>query len=342
MITGDNELTAKAIAKELGMFDERTDKILNGRELADIDEKELEKLVGHISVFARVSPEHKLKIVTALQRMGEIVAMTGDGVNDAPAIKKADIGVAMGITGTDVAKESADMIITDDNFASIVFAVEEGRIIYENIMKAVKYLLSCNIGEVLVIFLAILVGWDSPLIPIQILWMNLATDALPALALAADTKAKDIMSRRPRSPKEKVLTKAAFMKLAFIGILITIGTLALFWYELDSEKSIEKARTVAFSTIIFFQLFAAMSWHAGNEPLLKVGIFKNRFLVFAVLLGFASQVAIVQTGVLEVIFKTVPLSPIEWLSIIFVSSSVLFVGEIAKYIGMRRGTQIDD
>ncbi len=330
MITGDNDLTARAVAKELGMYDERKDLILTGRKLEELTDAEFEKIVGNVAVYARVSPEHKLRIVAALQKKGEIVAMTGDGVNDAPAIKKSDIGVAMGITGTDVAKESADMVITDDNFASIVAAVEEGRIVFDNIMKAVKYLLSCNIGEVLVILVAILLGWDSPLIPIQILWMNLATDALPALALAADTKALDIMARRPRNPGEPLISDAEVKRLAFIGILMAIGTLGLFWY-VNLNDGLEKARTVAFSTIIFFQLFLAMSWHTGRELLVSVGVLKNRFLFAAVILGLVAQVAIVQTGVLEAVFKTVPLSAADWLAILMVGSSIFILGEVAKH-----------
>ncbi len=337
MITGDNALTAVAIAKELGMFDEKKDRLLQGKELEEMDEAELDGIVEEVAVYARVSPEHKLKIVTSLQRKGEVVAMTGDGVNDAPAIKKSDIGVAMGITGTDVAKESADMVITDDNFASIVSAVEEGRIIFDNILKSVKYLLSCNVGEVLVIFIAIMVGWQSPLIPIQILWMNLATDALPALALAADTKAQNIMSRKPRDPKSPVLTRQAMEKLAFLGLMITIFTLAMFWYQFEQE-GIEKARTAAFSLIIFFQLFIALSWHAENQPLLKAGIFSNKFLIGAMVLGFITQFAIVQTGALEAVFKTVPMSLTEWAAIVAISASILFAEEAVKLIAKMRST----
>ncbi|MFH0971277.1 MAG: cation-translocating P-type ATPase [Candidatus Micrarchaeota archaeon] len=340
MITGDNELTARAVAKELGMFDEKKDRVLTGRKLEELSDAEFDKIVGSVTVYARVSPEHKMRIVTALQKKGEIVAMTGDGVNDAPAIKKSDIGVAMGITGTDVAKESADMVITDDNFASIVAAVEEGRIIFDNIMKSAKYLISCNIGEVLVIFVAIMLGWDSPLIPIQILWMNLATDALPALALAADTKARDIMNRRPRNPKESLISQSEMTRLAVIGILITIGTLGLFWF-VNASEGLEKARTVAFSTIIFFQLFIALSWHAAGDMILKVGILKNKFLIFSVLLGFAMQIAIVQTGALEAVFKTVPLTAIDWIAISLVGGSIFIVEEMIKHAyNFRRTGQI--
>ncbi|MEK6954743.1 MAG: calcium-translocating P-type ATPase, SERCA-type [Candidatus Micrarchaeota archaeon] len=337
MITGDNELTARSIAKELGIYEEGKNKVMTGRELEGMPDEEFEKIVEEISVYARVSPEHKLKIVSALQAKGEIVAMTGDGVNDAPAIKKSDIGVAMGISGTDVAKESADMVLVDDNFASIVAAVEEGRIIFDNILKSVKYLISCNIGEVLIIFIAIMVGWDSPLLPIQILWMNLATDSLPALALAMDTKAEGIMRRKPRDPKKPVLTRNALEKLIFIGVFITIVTLGMFWYQMETDN-LEKARTAAFSLLVFFQLFIALSWHADHDPLLKIGVFNNRYLIGAMLVGFISQFLIVQTGALEQIFKTVPLSGLEWASIIIISSSILVVEEIIKYVAKRRGT----
>ncbi|HLC48356.1 MAG TPA: calcium-translocating P-type ATPase, SERCA-type [Candidatus Norongarragalinales archaeon] len=337
MITGDNELTAKAIARELGIYEEGRNRAMTGRELEEIPDAEFSKIVQDISVYARVSPENKLKIVAGLKAKGEIVAMTGDGVNDAPAIKKSDIGVAMGITGTDVAKESADMVITDDNFASIVAAVEEGRVIFDNILKSVKYLISCNIGEVLIIFLAIMVGWDSPLLPIQILWMNLATDSLPALALAMDTKAVGIMKRKPRDPKMPVLTRNGLEKLAFIGVFMTILTLAMFWYQFETE-GLAKARTAAFSLLVFFQLFIALSWHSDHDPLLKVGIFTNKYLLGAMLLGFASQILIVQTGALEAIFETVNMSAVEWVAVILISTSVLVAEEIVKYIAHRRGT----
>lgn len=337
MITGDNELTARTIARELGIYEDGKNRIMTGRQLEEMPEEAFVKIVEEVTVYARVSPEHKLKIVSALQSKGEIVAMTGDGVNDAPAIKKSDIGVAMGITGTDVAKESADMVIVDDNFASIVAAVEEGRIIFDNILKSVKYLISCNIGEVLIIFLAIMVGWDSPLLPIQILWMNLATDSFPALALAMDTKAEGIMRRKPRDPSLPVLTRNGLEKLLFIGIMVTILVLSMFWYQLETD-GLDKARSVAFSLLVFLQLFIALSWHADHDPLLKVGIFKNKYLIGAMLLGFAAQFLIIQTGALESVFKTVRMSPMEWLSVFVAGSSVLFAEEIAKYVSRKRGT----
>ncbi|NYZ78126.1 HAD-IC family P-type ATPase, partial [Candidatus Micrarchaeota archaeon] len=225
MITGDNPDTARAVARELGLLGQDGSRIVTGAELNDFTEAQLRELVKDVVVYARVSPEHKLRIVDALKARGEIVAMTGDGVNDAPAIKKADIGIAMGITGTDVAKEASDMVVVDDNFASIEHAVEEGRVIYDNILKAVRFLVSCNIGELLAIFFAIIGGLKSPLTPIQILWMNIVTDSPPALALAMEPKDPDVMRRPPRSTSEKILTRESFSGMFLVGLLVALGTL---------------------------------------------------------------------------------------------------------------------
>ncbi|HDN81517.1 MAG TPA: HAD family hydrolase, partial [Methanomicrobia archaeon] len=222
MITGDHKLTAKAIANELGIFEEG-DIILTGRELDELSDSEFEKIVENVKVYARVSPEHKMKIISAFKKKGEVVAMTGDGINDAPALKNANIGIAMGITGTDVTKEASDMILTDDNFASIVAAVEEGRGIYDNIKKYLAYLLSCNVGEILVMFIAGLLAMPLPLIAIQILWINLVTDGLPAIALSVDPKEPDIMLRKPRVSGESIFTKRVKFMILWIGILIAIG-----------------------------------------------------------------------------------------------------------------------
>ena len=246
MITGDHKNTAVAVARELGLY--KTDSMaVSGNELDAMSDGDLEARMEHIPVYARVSPEHKLRIVTALRKKGHVVAMTGDGVNDAPAVKEADIGVAMGITGTDVTKEVSDMVVTDDNFVSIVSAVEEGRGIYDNILKFVHYLLSCNTGEILVMFLASLAGFPTPLLPIQILWVNLVTDGLPALALGMDPVDPAIMKRPPRDPTEPVVTRMRGTLMILQGLFISVCTLAAYLLVLKVEnEGIERARTAAF------------------------------------------------------------------------------------------------
>ena len=332
MITGDHEITAKAIAKELGL----DGKSINGNELDKLTN--LEKIVDDIAIFARVNPEHKIRIVDALRKKGHIVAMTGDGVNDAPALKKADIGIAMGITGTDVAKEASHMILTDDNFASIVNAIEEGRGIFDNIRKFVEYLLSSNLGEVLTIFIAILIGFGAedgkallPLIAIQLLWINLVTDGLPALALGVEPKEKGIMLRHPRNPKEKILPKSTAFRMAFIGIIMMLGTLGIFYFYNNKYFELKYARTVAFSTLVFYQLFNVLNTRSEKDSLFKIGFFSNKKLIYAILISVALQVLVIHTP-LNAYFKTVPITLIDWFYIILVSSTVLIFGEVFKLV----------
>ncbi|MBU1197401.1 calcium-transporting P-type ATPase, PMR1-type [Candidatus Micrarchaeota archaeon] len=331
MITGDNPETAKAIGKELGMLQKRS-LVISGNDMDDMTDETLSEKVKDIAIFARVSPEHKMRIVTALQKRGEVVAMTGDGVNDAPAIKKADIGVAMGITGTEVAKEASDMVITDDNFASIVAATEEGRTIFDNIMKSVKYLVSCNIGEILTIFIAMLASIQMPLIALQILWMNFVTDALPALALGYDPPDPQVMKRPPRKKSDNVLTRDNIGGLLLIGFYMAIVALALFIYELHQGSSLEKARTMAFTTLVFSQLFLSFHFRSEIGGLFKVGLFSNRFIWGAFFVGAILQFAAVQLRVLEPVFKTVPLSAFEWISILLVAGSLLVILEFLKRV----------
>ncbi|HMA04550.1 MAG TPA: cation-translocating P-type ATPase, partial [Methanomicrobiales archaeon] len=308
MITGDNPLTAGAVARELGL---ETGEILTGADLERATDAELRDQVEGVGIYARVSPEHKLRIVDALKARGEIVAMTGDGVNDAPALSRADIGVAMGITGTEVAKEASDMVITDDNFASIVLAVEEGRVIYANILKAVKYLISCNIGELITIFVAIMAGLASPLAPIQILWMNIVTDSPPALALAMNPGDPDVMKRPPQDPGERILGRRNAMGMGAIGLLMAAVTLAVFILYGGTKTAL--AGTMAFSVIILFQQFYALESSAsGERHLHEMGLFRNRWLWAAFLFGIASQVLITAWGPAQAIFETVALGPAEW------------------------------
>lgn len=336
MITGDHKNTAVAIAKELGFFKEGS-LALTGEELDRLSDEQFAKEVERIPVYARVSPEHKLRIVRAWRAKGEIAAMTGDGVNDAPAVKEADIGVAMGITGTDVTKEVSDMVITDDNFASIVAAVEEGRGIYDNIKKFVHYLLSCNAGEILVMFVSSLVGLPVPLLPIHILWINLVTDGFPALALGIDPVSPGIMRRPPRKINEKVVTKQrAFLMLAQ-GAFIAFCSLLAFVFVLFIEKEgIERARTAAFIVLACSQLFHSYNCRSMSESLFKIGIFTNKKLILATAVSFALQMAVVYVPFLQKVFKTEALGIFDWVLVVSISSFPLWAMEVVKLINRKR------
>ncbi|MBI2232994.1 MAG: calcium-transporting P-type ATPase, PMR1-type [Candidatus Aenigmarchaeota archaeon] len=338
MITGDHKETAIAVANELDMLKDR--KVLTGSELDKLSDAEYLKIVNDIAVYARVSPEHKVRITEALKKKGHIVAMTGDGVNDAPALKKADIGIAMGITGTDVTKEASSMVLTDDNFASIVAAVEEGRGIFDNIKKFINYLLAANIGEVLIMLLAILLFKDSaglfvlPLLPLQLLWVNLVTDTLPALALGVEPIERDVMKRKPRNPKEKVMNRESMNLIIFASLLMAAATLLQFYIEFSTE-GLEKARAVAFTTIVLTELFIALSVRS-HMPLHKIGIFSNKKLLVAVLVSFALQLAVLYVPFLNPIFDTVPITVEEWAGILAVSLLVFAALEARKIILTRK------
>ncbi len=310
MITGDQINTAKAIAKELGI---KGDSISGG----ELEEINLDKDIKKIGIFARVNPEHKLRIVEALQKKGNVVAMTGDGVNDAPALKKADIGISMGKTGTDVAKEASDMILTDDNFTSIVNAVEEGRGIFDNIRKFVNYLLSSNLGEICVILFASLFGLPLPLTAIQILWVNLVTDGLPATALSIDPHAEGIMQRKPRPPKESILSSELRNDIISFGVLIGIGALILFW--LYQSSGLAKAQTMVFTSLVLFEIVRLQT--IRNEY--HLGIFSNKWLFWAVILSVLLHLTTIYTP-LSSYFKTQPLNLLDW-GVLIVASGLLLV-----------------
>lgn len=333
MITGDHKLTAIAIAKELGLF-KPGDKALSGEELDKLSENQFSKIVEHVRIYARVNPEHKVRILSALKKKGHVVAMTGDGVNDAPALKKSDIGIAMGITGTDVAKEASDMVLTDDNFSSIVNAIEEGRGIYDSIKRFTQYLLSCNLGEILVIFMAILIGWPLPLIAIQILWMNLLTDGLPALALGLDPIEEDLMKRPPRKKTENIITKEVVKNILIVGAVMCIGTLFMFY--IHGAEGV-KARTMAFTTLIMFQLFAVLTYRAKK---FIVNVKTSKYLISAVAISIILQLVVLYTP-LNVAFKTMPLGLVEWGKVILVSASIYVILELRKIVfGYRAKTEI--
>jgi len=314
MITGDHVITAKAIAKQLGILTKQS-KVLDGPALSEMSVEELEDVVDDVSVFARVSPEHKLKIVKALQNRGHIVAMTGDGVNDAPAIKAADIGIAMGITGTDVAKESSALVLLDDNFATIKSAIKEGRNIYENIRKFIRYLLASNVGEILVMLFAMLLALPLPLVPIQILWVNLVTDGLPAMALGLDQPEGDVMKRKPRSPKEGVFARGLGWKVVSRGFLIGVVTLLAFVFAYkDNPDHLDYAQTVAFATLVLAQLIHVFDCRS-EKSILTRNPFGNKYLVGAVVLSLLMVLVVIYYPPLQPIFHTVSILPFDWLII---------------------------
>ncbi len=327
MITGDHRLTAHAVAGELGLL-EKEGVILTGPELDALDDEQLRAQVQNVRVFARVAPRHKLRIVRALKQNGHVVAMTGDGVNDAPAVKEADIGIAMGLAGTDVTREAAAMVLADDNFNTIVAAVEEGRGIYENIRKTIRYLLSCNIGEVLVMLLAVLAGLPLPLLPIQILWMNLITDGLPAMALGMEPVGKDIMYRPPRDPRESVFAHGLGWRILRAGLFIGLGTTLIFAAAYQGNPAnLAQARTVAFNTLVFFQLFYVLICRSERHSLFEPGFFSNPSLLLAVLLSAVLQVAVTQVPFLQIFFRTVSLDWAQW-GVILAATGIPFLGSV--------------
>lgn len=333
MITGDNALTAKAIAEKTGIYTEG-DRIVTGGELDKMNNTQLEEALEKISVFARVSPEHKLKIVNAYKKKGKIVAMTGDGVNDAPALKAADIGCAMGQNGTDVAKGAADMIITDDNFATIVSAVREGRIIYSNIRKAVHFLLSSNIGEILTIFTAMVFGWSTPLLPIHLLWVNLITDSLPAISLGLDRPEEDVMEDRPVTSDKSLFSGGMGQRIAFEGIMI--GFLALIAFGIghkyyDNGELHDVSRTMAFAVLSVSQLVHAFNMRT-DKSIFKIHILSNKFLCLAFVVGLAMQVSVIMIPALAKIFAVTALGMRQWAIVMGLSFVPIVFVELEKAV----------
>ena len=320
VITGDHRDTAAAIARELGIVRELSE-VATGAELDQWSAAELEEAVRRVHVFARVSPEHKLRIVQALKRQGEVVAMTGDGVNDAPALKEADIGVAMGLTGTDVTRDAADMVLADDNYATIVAAIEEGRGIYDNIRRFIRYLLGCNVGEVLTMFGAALAALPLPLSPLQILWINLVTDGLPAIALGLTQPDDDIMRRPPRSPKEGVFSRGLHLKVLGRGLLIAASTLAVFILALQDPRADEvRARTLAFTTLVLTQLVYAFQCQSEHHSVFEVGLRRNPRLVAAAGTSLGMHLAVLYVPLLQPVFGVVPLDGADWLLVALFST----------------------
>jgi Ca2+-transporting ATPase len=338
MITGDHPATARTIAGRLHILEQESDTVITGRELAALSAEEFERQVEEVRVYARVAPEQKLMIVKALQKKGQSVAMTGDGVNDAPALKRADIGIAMGITGTDVSREASHMILLNDNFATIVDAVREGRKIYDNIRKFIKYLLTTNSGEVWALFLAPFFGLPLPLLPIQILWINLMTDSLPALALSVEPEEEDLMKRQPRPPQESIFAGGLGIHVLWVGlfmVFILFSVQASYFMNGNPHW-----QTITFTVLCLSQLAHVLAIRSEKKSVFTVGFFKNKFLIGAVLLCFLLHMAVIYIPPLNPVFKTLPLTLPELLLAIVVSSSVFFVVELEKWFKRRpkRGT----
>jgi Ca2+-transporting ATPase len=314
MVTGDGLLTAKAVAQEVGLLASGEDyQVIEGSEAEKLSREELIAKVPQITVYSRVNPETKLRIVEAWQARDEVVAMTGDGVNDAPALRKADIGIAMGIRGTDVTKGAADMVLADDNFATIVNAVEEGRRIFDNIKKFIHYLLSCNTGEILTLFLAVILLLPIPLLPIQILWVNLVTDGLPALALGIDPPRRDLMQQNIKKRSNQILSTNRWIRIVIQGSMIGLVTLAGFLYEYFVQGgTYSESQTIAFTVLVFSQLLHSLSCRDQNKPFFSRGILDNSWLILTFFGSILIHVGIIYIPFAQIIFNTYPLTIADW------------------------------
>jgi len=334
MITGDHKTTAFAIAREIGIYREG-DLVLTGTELDALGDKEFEDMVEKVSVYARVYPEHKLKVVNALKNKGYIVAMTGDGVNDAPALKAADMGIAMGITGTEVSKEASSMILTDDNFASIVSAVEEGRNILKNIKNFIAYGLTCHIGVVLIVLVGVLAWQILPVIAVQILWINLITDGLPPMALSLEAPDRGLMRQKPRKSTEGLVSKRMLIASLGLGALIAVQSLGVLYWALEEGLPLAKIQTLIFTLVVISLMFNAFNWRSDKVSIFSLGIFTNRSLIYAVLSTVLLQLAAIYVPFMQTAFRTVPLSLSDWGLIIPLASTTLIAMEITKYLENR-------
>ncbi len=339
MITGDHALTAKAIAQQLGIAREN-EKVITGRELEVMDDQDLYEQVKEVNVFARVSPEHKLRIVQQLVAQDEVVAVTGDGVNDAPALKAAHIGVAMGITGTDVAKETADMIVTDDNFASIFNAVEEGRVVFENIRKVTLFLIPTGLAEILTILATMVMGLPLPFLPAQILWINLVTNGLQDIALAFEPGEPDVLERPPRPANEGIFSRLMYERTLLVSIVLAAGVTYLFADAVRAGVDIDRARTIAVTGMVVFQFFQAWNCRSERQSLFRMNLLSNPFLFYASLATFGAQLAMVYFGPMQFVFSTVALSWQEWVGKIPLALTVVLAVEIDKLIRRRRHAQV--
>jgi magnesium-transporting ATPase (P-type) len=335
MITGDHAITAVAVSKKLRIGNKEPE-VLEGKGLETMSDQDLFHQVKRVPVYARVSPQHKLRITQQLQKHGEVVAVTGDGVNDAPALKAAHIGIAMGKTGTDVAKEASDMVLADDNFATIFSAVEEGRVVYDNIKKVTLFLFSCGLGELLAILITIIAKLPIPYIAVQILWLNLVTNGLQDVALAFEPEEKGILKRPPRSPKESILSELMVQRTLLMGIILASGTLFIFISRLEAGIPLERARTAALTTMVFFQFYQAFNCRSETQSIFRMSLMSNPFLLFSLVAAFFAQLAVLYVPALQFIFRTVPLSISEWMQIALVTSTVIIGVEMDKWIRNKR------
>jgi cation-transporting P-type ATPase F len=335
MITGDHEMTALSIAQQIGIIKENDKpeyQVLNGKRIAELTDNELIDIVKQVNVFARVTPEHKLRLVKALQFHGDIVAMTGDGVNDAPSLRQSNIGIAMGITGTDVAKETADMILTDDNFSTIEAAVEEGRGVFDNIKKFITWTLPTNFGEGLVILLAVAAGVMLPILPVQILWINMTTAVLLGLMLAFEKIEPDVMSRPPRKTSQSILTSALITRIITVGILLCAASFGFFEYTLQQGRSIELARTIAVNIFVFGELFYLFNCRSLQYSMFKIGVFSNPLIWFGVIMMIFVQLLFTYAPFMNQAFHTTPIEPIDWLFIITTGIVIYLIIGVEKYL----------
>jgi Ca2+-transporting ATPase len=337
MITGDHLETATAIGKKLGLGNGETHTALDGAAIDRLSDAEIDSLLERTYIFARVSPQHKLRIVERLKNSGHIVAVTGDGVNDAPALRAAHLGVAMGETGTDVAREASDMVLSDDNFATITAAIEEGRIVFSNIRKVTFFLLSTAAGEMIVILAAVIMNWPLPFVAVQILWINLVTNGLQDVALAFEPGEKGIINRKPRPVKEGILTGRLVGRLGGVGLVLAAGTAWMFWWTMEETGgNLEVARTVAMTQMVVFQFFHVFNCRSLDRSIFSVNFFSNKFLFLSVSAALLAHLAVLQFGFLQTIFKTVPLTTEQWLMIVLVGTLVIIGGEIDKVVNRWR------
>jgi Ca2+-transporting ATPase len=335
MVTGDHGITAGAVAGQIGIVSDM-DKVLEGRQIEVMTDEQLYESVKTTSVYARVAPVHKLRIVQQLIKQGEVVAVTGDGVNDAPALKAAHIGIAMGRTGTDVAKEAADIVLSDDNFASIVSAVKEGRIVYDNIKKVTIFLVSCGFGELITIIASMLAGLHLPYLPAQILWLNLVTNGFQDVALAFEPGEKDVLERKPRPSSERILSSLMIQRTLLMGSFMGFGTFIIYYLQLSSGVPVESARSVALTTMVFFQFHQALNCRSETLSVFKMNPLSNPFLFVSIIGAFFAHLAVLYVPALQYIFRTVPLSWDQWLLIVISSGTILLAVELDKFIRRRK------
>lgn len=336
MITGDHAVTARAIAKQIGIVEEGAE-VLGGKALEAMDDEALFQKVKGVSVYARVAPQHKLRIVRQLIRHGEIVAVTGDGVNDAPALKAAHIGIAMGKSGTDVAREAADMVLTDDNFASIAHAVEEGRVVFDNIRKVTFFLIPTGVAAILSILGAVLIGVPIPYVPAQLLWINVVTNGLQDVALAFEPGEPGIIDRPPRDPKEGIMSRLLKERTVLVALIISAGIIYRFIETLNDGASLEKARSVAVTTMVFFQFFQAWNSRSETESIFRIPLMSNPFLFYSLIAAFFAQLAVLYVPAFQWVFRTVPLTRTDWMEIAGTTATVVVAVEIDKWLRRRKG-----